>query len=68
VKKRMGKTLRRAGGQGPILPGDVPNRRQQQGFCIRVGRDAMQGEMNAPTLQTAERLTPLTFTVHLGYR
>lgn len=63
----MGETPRRAAGQGPILPGGVSNRRRQQSFCFGVRRDETQGEINAPMLQTAERLTPLTFTVHLGY-
>lgn len=67
VKEGTGETPERAVGQGPILPAGISDGRQQRGSRFRVRRDEMQEEINAPMLQTAELLTPLTFTVHLGY-
>lgn len=60
----MGKTWRRA---DPAWWHSQP----QTAAGLLLGspnRDEMQEEIKAPMLQTAEHLTLLTFTVHLGYR
>lgn len=66
VEEGMGETARRV--TGPILPSGISSHRQERVLCFRVTRDEMQEEINAPMPQRAEHLTPLTFTVHLGYR